>query len=139
MSQSKEYLEFGTPYVCELQTPAKCLANTLAQISTNALIDNNRTNRSIPSVRIQDLFRLGYRLAGALVRESNGLFDYKPLMHFLNEPSLPACYLWIADGRLLYVGETGLGAHRRLLQHQADLNRRISKISRASLRFATFP
>jgi hypothetical protein len=53
-------------------------------------------------------------------RESDDLFVYTPLMHLCDQRQ-PACYLWIADGRLLYVGETGQGVHTRLLKHEYDL------------------
>ncbi len=47
-------------------------------------------------------------------------FDYEPLIAGTDYE--PACYLWIAAGKLLYVGETGLGVGNRTIQHKGDLN-----------------
>jgi hypothetical protein len=76
---------------------------------------------------LQDVISLGYHLAGELVKvkvaDLSYTYEYQPVG---NQDSYsydqPATYFWVANQKLMYVGETGLGIRTRMAKHRHGIN-----------------
>ena len=70
---------------------------------------------------METLLKLGYnQLAGEWVKTeiptAYGVhFNYEKIK---TTPDCPAIYIWVANGKLIYVGETGVGVNKRLRKHR---------------------